>query len=353
MQGEIVMARAMVTSELADTLRSIRLQNKIPAKTLASHLEKSAAYISKLESGTIQTIDAQELHTILHFITCSEDDLAVAEKTYATLKYKYTKEEIDDQLWFSNFDTVGRIIPIPEDLISELNTQMKTLGIDRELLIKRINANEALMAEDINDNSIPHNQWFQPRRTEDGAQSIKMQMSNTQLDDILDRNTDVSPYIFVYAIVFYILKTERFGNQREISDDDNTELMKKAAEKLNEYKFYSIAEKDALLSERQTQNEAFELLTSFDRDNIDIVTDIVTGFKAAADYNIKDTNTRLKKFSENMRWDLGFILKIVSLDFNGLEKTSVSNKRKLITEIEKLIADYMQMPEDMNKIETY
>ena len=50
------MARAIVTPELADTLRSIRLQNKIQAKALATHIGKSPAFVSKLESGNIQTM---------------------------------------------------------------------------------------------------------------------------------------------------------------------------------------------------------------------------------------------------------------------------------------------------------
>ena len=47
------MPRAIVTPELTETLRGIRLQNKIQAKNLAAHIGKSPAFISKLESGNI------------------------------------------------------------------------------------------------------------------------------------------------------------------------------------------------------------------------------------------------------------------------------------------------------------
>ena len=62
------MPRAIVTPELAETLRGIRLQNKIQAKSLAAYIGKSPAFISKLESGNIQTIDTKELYSILQFI---------------------------------------------------------------------------------------------------------------------------------------------------------------------------------------------------------------------------------------------------------------------------------------------
>ena len=62
------MPRAIVTPELAETLRGIRLQNKIQAKSLAAYIGKSPAFISKLESGNIQTIDTKELYSILQRI---------------------------------------------------------------------------------------------------------------------------------------------------------------------------------------------------------------------------------------------------------------------------------------------
>ena len=344
------MARVIVTPELADTLRSIRLQNKIQAKILAEHIEKSPAYISKLENGNIQTIDNHELHSILQFISPDSSPNDIAEKIYASLKYKYSKKEIDEQLWFANFDTVERQIPIPESLVDDVKTRMQSYSITRGQLLRRINANEALTEEENNDDSIPYNQWYHQGRIGGSAQSIKIRINSTQFDAILDKEVDVSSYIFVLSIIFYILKIEQFGDQVIISDEENKELMTKATDLLNQHKFFSIAEKDALFLERKTQDEVFELLSSFDRDNIEIVNDILSGFKFATECNIKDTNERLNSFRENMRWDLGFMIKIISLNYKVLEKTSVSNKRNLITAIEGLISDYSQMPEN---IETY
>ena len=348
------MARVIVTPELADTLRSIRLQNKIQAKILAKHIEKSPAYISKLESGNIQSIDNHELHSILQFISCADNSLDdIAEKIYASLKYKFTKKEIEEQLWFTNFDTVERKIPIPASLVDVINAHVESLGITHEQLLGRINANEALEDEENNDDSIPHNQWYHQGRIGGSAQSIRMQMSLKQLDDILNMEADVSPYIFVFATMFYILKTETYGSQVKISDEDNKELMAKTTAMLNQHKFFSIAAKNALLFERETQEEVFELFNTFDHDNMEIINKILSGFKFATEYNIKETNTQLKSFCDNMQWDLGFMLKLVSLDYKALEKTSVSNRRNLITAIEKLVLDYSQIPENKNKIETY
>lgn len=348
------MARAVVTPELADTLRSIRLQNKVQAKTLALQIKKSPAYISKLESGSIQTIDSNELYSILQFISCTDSiSEALVEQIYSSLKFKYSKEEINEQLWFTNFDTVERKIPIPDSLVDDINTRMLSLGITRERLLRRVNANEALTDEENNDGGLPHNQWYHLSRTGENAQSIKMRMETKQLDAILDKEIDVSPYVFVFTSMFYVLKTEQFGDQSRISDEDNKELMARTTEILNQHKFFSIAEQNALFSQKETQDEIYELLSTFDRDNIEIVNDIISGIKFATECNIKDTNIQLESFRKNMRWDLGFMLRIISLDYRTLEKTSVSNKRNLVAAIERLISDYSQIPENMNMIETY
>jgi len=291
---------------------------------------------------------------ILKFISNTDSSFdEIVEKIYASLKYKYTPKEIEQQLWFTNFDTVERQIPIPESLVDAVTTNLCSLGITREQLLKRINANEALSDEDNHDASIPCNQWYPQRRIGDGAQSIKIQLLPEQLDSILDRGVDISPYVFVFAIVFYVFKMECFGDQVEISDDENSDLMSKATNMLNQHKFFSLAEKNALLSGKETETEIFELLNTFDRDNIEIINEIIAKFKFATECNIKDTNIQLDNFRKNMRWDLGFILKVMSLDYKSLETTSVSNKRNLITAIENLIIEYSQMPENMNKIETY
>lgn len=347
------MPRAIVTPELTETLRSIRLQNKVQAKKLAEHLKKSPAYISKLENGGIQTIDTRELYNIFQFISRESNSMEVAEKIYKSLKIKYSSKEIEEQLWFTNYDTVDCLLPIPEVLIQELNDRIKKLGITRQYLNERINANEALTSEEINDSSIPFNQWFHQKRIGGSAQSIKIKLSEKQMNKILDRQIDVAPYVFVFCILFYILKIESYGEAINLSDEENSALMKQTTSVLNSYKFYSISEKNALISQKQSEDEVQELLSSFDNANIEIINDILAGLRIASEHNIKTTNEQLGKFSKNMHWDLGFMLRIISMEFTLLQKTSVSNKRNLLNEIEHLIQKYSAIPEEQYIIEEY
>ncbi len=347
------MPRAIVTLGLAETLRNIRIQNKIQAKQLASHIGKSPAYVSKLENGSIQTIDVDELYSILQFISGEESQIELAEQIYKSLNLKYSTKEIEDQLWFVNYDTVRCILPIPDSLITDLNSRIESLGITRQYLIDRINANEALSDEDKLDVTIPYNQWYHPANESGNTQAIKIKLSDKELNSILDRKKDVAPYIYIFCIAFYLLKIERFKDIVSLTDDSNIELTQATTSLLNSYKFLSIFQKNKLIAEKQSQEDIQEILSSFDKDNIEILSDIISGFRFASQHNIKATNEQLKAFGENMHWDLGFMLRLISMQYNSLKETSVSNKKCLLSEIEDLIQKYANLPIDQNRIESY
>lgn len=347
------MPRAIVTPSLAETLRSIRLQNKIQAKQLAAHIGKSPAFISKLENGSIQTIDTEELSSILQFISGQESPIELAEQIYKSLKLKYSTKEIEEQLWFVNYDTVECLLPIPDALIDEFNVRIDRLGITRQYLTSRINSNEAISEEENNDNSIPYNQWYHQERIGENAQSIKIRLPEDRLNKLLDKEYDVAPYVFVFCILFYLLKIEQYKETITLSNEQNSGLMEETTTILNRYRFLSISEKNRLIAEKQSQEEIHDILSSFDNENIEIINDIIQGFQFASDHNIKSTNEQLKAFGENMHWDLGFMLKLISLNYCSLEKTSVSNRKKLLTEIEALVKKYSELPAEQNRMETY
>lgn len=347
------MPRAIVTPELAETLRSIRLQNKVQAKNLAAHIQKSAAYISKLENGNIRTIDTKELYRILEYISNENDSVELADQIYQSLKFKYSVKEIEEQLWFINYETVECLIPLPESLIDDINARIKRLNISQQYLNSRINANEALSKEERDDDSIEYNQWYRRKDQDNNATSIKIKLSEGKMEDILEKKYDVVPYVFIFAIMYYLLKIEKYGDTVPITFDDNIALMKKTTDELNAHKFFSISEKNHLIAQKQTKEEVQELLNSFDKDNIEIINNILSGLRFASEHNIKSTNEQLSQFEKNMHWDLGFMLKVVSMKYCDLKKISISNRKKLLSEIETLIKKYADIPDSQNQIEEY
>ena len=347
------MPRALVTSELAETLRSIRLQNKITARSLAEHIDKSPAFISKLENGNILSVDTDELYSILQFISRESSTIELADQIYKSLKLKYSTKEIEEQLWFVNYETVKCLLPIPSSLVDDINSRISSLNITRQYLNSRINANEALPQEDIDDKSIAYNQWYHQKQRGGSSQSIKIKLSENQMNAILDREYDLAPYVFVFCILYYDIKIEQFGTQITLTDEQNNDLMQKTTDILNSHKFFSISEKNALIAEKQSLDEIQDLLSSFDTANMEILGDIISGFRVASEHNIKLTNEQLSTFSSNMHWDLGFMLRIISFDYTALERTSFSNKKNLLAELEELISKYAGLSDEQNRIEEY
>lgn len=91
----------------------------------------------------------------------------------------------------------------------------------------------------------------------------------------------------------------------------------------------------------------------FDLENSEHIEKILGHLRIASDYNVKTTNEQLKQLEKNLSWDLGFMLKLLSLDFDSLSGTSVSNRRELLTEIQNLIMKYGALPAEQNVIEAY
>lgn len=349
------MSRAIITPELSETLRNLRLEHKIQAKQLAEHIHKSRAYISRLENHTLQTIDSEELLSILKYILGdSENNDSLLNEIYEILEFKYSKKDIKEQVWLTNYDTVDRSIPVPKDLVKELNDLSDSLGISREYLLTRINANEALTQAERDDPSIPFNIWHERKGSYHPLDCfIKIKLNINVLNGILDGTLDTSPYIVLFCIVFYILKIQKFDTQVSISEDAYSDLYNDAIDLLNKHKFYSIAEKRRLLSATNNEAEQKAFLSVFDIENRECLERINSQFQRISEYNIKLANKALASFANNLDSDIGFMMRIISLDFAHLDSLNVSNKKALLNEIEEMIKRYERLPAEKNTIETY
>lgn len=345
------MPKTIVTPELASTLKLIRLQSGIQAKALAEHIGKSSAYISKLEKGEIKTVSEETIDKILEFLVTDEEEReSLAERIYSLLEVKLTKKDIEEQIWFANFDTVYRELPVPPQLIDIFNQKLSSLNRSREYLLKRINGNEALSENEINDPNIEFNRWYSA--SNDGkVSSIKIKLDIDLVDDILEQRVSKAPYIVIFSIALYILKIEQYGDRVLLTQQENMLLMDNATAFLNSFKFYSLIEKNRILSRAQTSEETECLLDSFDSENLRIISSILSQLKIASEIDVTLTNERLQSFDDNLQSDCWFMLKLISLRFSSLKKLSVSTKKELLDEIETLIEKYASG--DMRKIETY
>lgn len=348
------MARAIVTNELAELLKSTRIENNIQAKDLAAQINRSASFISRLENGAVKSIDIDDLNAISKYLFSNASNQEVLlEQIYSSLRIKHSREEIESLIWFMNYDMVDRRIPIPNDFIKELNQLIDDSDISREILLTRINNNEMLPESIKSDSTIPFNTWIHVDNSECGPEIIKIRMSKELFDSIFSGKSNKSSYTFLLCIIFYIFKIMQHGSVSDITDADNNALLDKAKTFLYDHKIYTIPEKQDLYSASISENKVSDLLGSFDKDNLNIINDILSGFHFYSNYDVKAANQQLQALSDNMHWDLGFMMRILSIDYAKLNKMSVDIKRSLIADIEALIARYGNLPEEQKMIEKY
>ena len=353
------MAKYEVTPELGYTIKSARTQKNITAKSVAEHIKKSQSYMSRLEKAEIKTIDEEVLSSILMFIYRKEESdeptlETILDSIYSTLELQYDDSEIEQQLWFYNYDTVVRRIPIPQALVDSFSEEMDKLGLTTAELCRRINANEGILPDIVNSDDYPFNKW-QARVVNHKIALcfIKMKINEQDIISILSREVDKTNYVIAQAISYYILKIMLYGSRVVLTENENRDLTQRAKDYLNKYGFYSISEKNRLSKLAKNQDERDRLLSSFDRENQELVTKIVAGIKVFSDLDIQNSNRILSAVIRNMDWDLGFLMSLAGLRFHELEGLSHNKKTELLSKINRLIKEYKELPDQQKRIDFY
>lgn len=349
-----------VTPELATTIKTVRIQNHITSKSVAEHIGKSQSYMSKLEKGDIKSIEESELTSILKFIFSNNSDdfqdflNSTLGKILDTLEVRFSNEEISNQLWFDNYDKIRRLIPIPEALIDELTAQMNLLGLSPEKLCLRINSNEGLLEKITNLDQYPFNEW-QARVVNHKIDFyfIKMKVDLDRIKKILEKKTISANYATILSIAYYVLKTKDFEEKTIISDAEDRGLMRKAKEFLISHKFFSLTDKRVMRNKAQSESERDALLSSFDKENSEIINELLEGLQVFSELDIARVNESLKTFVENLKWDGSFIMKLINIPFYKMDKASFTIKKEMLKEVQATFEKYQDIPQEQMRIEVY
>ena len=353
------MAKYDVTPELGEIIKTVRIQNHVSAKSIAEHIGKSQSYVSKLEKGAIKTIKEEELTSIFRYILGSQKNFqefldSALGTIFETLELRYSDEEIDEQIWFDNYDTVLRQIPLPNELINSINDRMRSIGLSVETLCARINANEGIAPEVAQLEKYPFNVWCPYVVDQKIKYSfIKMQVTVSEVTSILEGRISTSNYVTLLAIVYYLTKIEKCGERVNISESEESSIKNCAKEYLNYYRFFSIAEKNKLRRQAHSKAEQDALLSSFDQENNNLINSVLTAFKLYSEIDITFVNRSLKAFVSNLKWDPGYMMRLLSIPFSELEISSFTVKKQMLSEIEAVANRFGDLPSEQKVLETY
>lgn len=347
------MAKIPLTSEISESIRELRLQNKIASKEIAGALGRSASYVSKIENGLIKTISEGELDQILTIVF--PDSKSPQERLEKLVEFqikKYGVDSSEDKVWFYNLDTVYRLIPIPAGLVREINDIIAETAVSVEQLVTRINSNEDISEPERNDPMLPYNEWVGTSDS-DAKMIIRMKLQVDEVENILNGTAEVCNFITMQAIVHYLFKYRLFPDKHDFGTNDLITVQKAWLELLDKHKFYTLSRKEKLLLQTHSKNQAKSILNDFDIENQEAINSMLQFIKMASDMDVYTTNKSLKQFISNLDWDYNFMLRVIGFDYSGIGECSFSNKLQMLRDIREVVNKYKNMPEEQKLFDTY
>ena len=122
---------------------------------------------------------------------------------------------------------------------------------------------------------------------------------------------------------------------------------------LNGHHFFSLEEKHYLEMGAKSEKDRNALLSEFDKDNAQTINMIINTFRVFSDIDILKTTEYLNQFKNNLDWDSGFMLRLISFNFYEIINIETEQKQQLLYEIKKLIEKYKDIPDTENQIKIY
>lgn len=334
--------------DLGQKLKDFRLKNNIKAKDVATHIHKSAAYISKLENGQIKQVRKQELSKILNFITGQENGYELFIET--NIK-EMDINELDKSTTILNFDWIDRKIPIPQEYINFVSSQIQSLDITSTELTQYINSNEDLdehflIERNIDINHIQYNYWYSYNEADSHSINrtyILVKLNGDLLSNIISKSIDKTSYLFLFTIVYHLYKIKEKKIKTLLTQYDIDNLKKKTQKLLNKYKIYTISEKQKAIIAANNEIEIESKLSSFDFKNRQLINDLNAGIFYLSEKDIDYVNNKLEHIIINLKESNSFSLAYMALDLSPLTNISFSKKKEFLNTIQQLIDSYAKL----------
>ena len=349
-----------INPELGMRLKDFRNTYKVKAKDIADYIEKSAAYISKLEKGEIQQIEKTEFIRIVNFITKNEEGY---DKFFEFVSDLADEEELEKSIAFSNFDWVERMLPVSKDLLTYINNRIDKNNIDIQFLTEYINQNDDLESDFFESNRIDKskikpNIWHFYGEVD--ANSIRrsyvwIQFEKEYIESILSGKQKKTNYLSIFVILYHVYKLEELAKKPLLEDRVKNNIKKKVEKKLHEYKFYTLADKSRRLSRIEEENvEADSLLSKFDVENRMLTNKFNKYLSVLSDYDVDYTNDKLKRIIENFeKTSVTFAIAFMALPINKIAELPSSVKKEFLRSVEELIDKYCNLDDDVPEFEKF
>lgn len=350
------MLKHKVTSELSRLIMTIRNQNGIESRELASAIGKSPSYVSKLEKGEIKKISMDNLKMILDYIVTTEDD--ADENIFYNSKLpviiRILNSFVEDkafrrQGWLLQLDLIERPISVSEELAKEIESRMEKLEINADILSKEIvRVAYVEMTSGIKVDTITY---------EEQGGNIRLlfhsSMNADYIRDITSYTRKRSNYISLNEIVYNLIRMENYGKDH-LDVEEAKHVLQECNALLERHGVFPLIENrrlyaDNLLLEQERVRYG-RIENSFTIQKMNEIMEILSKINQ---YDSSLTSSTLTALQENMIWDPAFMVKLLSFRFSSLGKVSRSRKIELLNRIEELLEDCSRLDEMEREYEPY
>lgn len=336
-----------VTPELATLLKTLRAQSGVSAKDLAAHLGHSSSYVSKLESGSLKSIQEETLTDVLTYISGGGDFYGeVLPNVYRALKALVDPQHLVTQAWFMQYDATERTVAVTDGLVDDIRRHIEKLGISSDELADFINGNYDSGLSD----SYPANQIVILEYNGEPRLTYRSQISKEKLRRFLEKKAEVCPYMFLNNLLFVLFRMDYFPDEvGKLPPEEATVVLRCVADYMDQRGIHSLTRFSHMLSSEDFIEHQKLLID----DQSDIASRIAAVLKELAAADPMTTIGRLNAFYDTLNWDPAFAVKLMSIPFADLGSMSHRNKARLLKDVQNLVDSYGQLPEIQKKIEQY
>lgn len=333
-----------LTENLRSTIRDLRKSKKKRGDELSKELGKGASYISQIENGKIKEIDFSLLNEIFKRITDLPKDEYVKyiDNLIDNSITHMSREELKHEEWVHQFNYEIRQFPIPDSLILFIKEHLNRLNTTPEDFVKIINQNRGL--NDLDADSLEPNK-LKIQLIDYGKEyvvltSIKFSLPETFISDIIEKKRHTINYITMQGIIYNIYLSENIPAEN---------IQNECKKVLRDNGFLTIKERNKLIRDKikeKTENqENFTYYdvqpTDYDKEYVNLKNDIDSAFTYLRNKDLYYAIRVLKKLSDNMHFDLGLVVAIMSSPINKLQGES---KQKFWTDYSNLLNSYINTP---------
>lgn len=335
-----------VTPELASLLKTMRARNRVSSKDVAEHIGKSPSYLSKLEGGSVQTMDRDQLYRMLTFIAGSDDFYGAVLPDVASFLLASVGGRYVDQAWFLQFDFVERPVVVPTGMSKDMRSHFKTLGVDAKQITDYINANLDSEATE----AFPANQAISMELDGSYRFIMRLELEVSAVEQVLSGKEAHVSYLVAYNVAHKMFRMMRHpGVQTKLPPDEAMALLSVTADYMDRWNIHSLGGFAHYLASGEFASYQLPLVTSHGG----AVDRVATQLAELVERDSLNAISSLNVFLETLDWDPAFACKVLGLPFAGLGAMSFANKKKLINELYAVAERYASMDELERKMESY